>query len=103
MTKLYYWPIHGRAEPIRMLLSHAGVSFEDIEVTPEIFARLTQDDCLEFEQLPMLELPTGERLCQTKAILRMLGTVYGYYKIEERPDLAWQIDSIVDSVADALA
>ena len=49
----------------------------------------------------MLELPTGEKLCQTKAILRMLGSMHGYYEIQE-PRQAWQIDSIVESVDDAL-
>ena len=32
--KLYYWPIYGRAEPIRMMLKHAQVPYEDVEVTP---------------------------------------------------------------------
>ena len=32
----------------------------------------------------------------------MLGTVHGYYEIE-KPREAWQIDSIVDSVSDAVA
>ena len=80
MIKLYYWPIYGRAEPIRMLLSHARVPFEDIEVTDDLFQKLKQDNSLEFEQLPMLELPTGEKLCQTRAIIRMLGSQYGYYE-----------------------
>ena len=49
----------------------------------------------------MLELTTGEKLTQTKAILRMLGTQHGYYECSE-PKQMWQIDSIVDSVTDAL-
>ena len=43
MLKLYYWPIHGRAEMIRMLLSHAQVPFEDVAVTPDLFAQLKHD------------------------------------------------------------
>ena len=54
--KLYYWPIHGRAEPIRMLLSHANAQFEDIAVTQATFEALKQEGKLEFEQMPMLEL-----------------------------------------------
>ena len=67
-----------------------------------MFDSLKRENALEFEQLPMLQLTTGEQLCQTKAILRMLGSQYGYYEIAEPKD-AWKIDSIVDSVADALA
>ena len=53
--------------------------------------------------MPMLELPlSGQKLCQTRAILRYLGSLHGYYTIED-PKYAWQIDSIVDSCADAVA
>ena len=32
---LYYFPVHGRAGSIRMMLAHAEVSFEDVMYTKE--------------------------------------------------------------------
>ena len=102
MIKLYYWPIYGRAEPIRMLLKHAGVPFQDVEVTQDSFESLKRQESVEFDCLPMIKLATGECLNMTGAILRMFGTMYGYYETEQ-PREAWQIDSIIDSVNDVVA
>ena len=33
--RLYYFGAYGRGEPIRMLLTHAGVKFGDIRLTQE--------------------------------------------------------------------
>ena len=33
MLKFHYFPVYGRGEPIRMLLDHAGVKFEDNKIT----------------------------------------------------------------------
>jgi prostaglandin-H2 D-isomerase / glutathione transferase len=34
MAKLYYFPLFVRGEPIRMLLNHGKVQFEDVVVQP---------------------------------------------------------------------
>ena len=48
MVKVYYFDIYGKAEPIRMLLSKAGVVFEDIRLTNEELAVLKASGNLEF-------------------------------------------------------
>jgi hypothetical protein len=63
MIKLYYFDFYGKAEPIRMLLSKAGVKFEDIRITDELFAELKKEGVLDYEQVPMVELDDGTRLC----------------------------------------
>ena len=52
--KLMYFPIMGRAEPIRMLLTHAQVEFEDERVSFEAFNHMKEDGLVEFGQLPVL-------------------------------------------------
>ena len=37
MPTLYYFDLYGRGEPMRMLLSHAGVQYEDKRLTSEQF------------------------------------------------------------------
>ena len=37
LPKLIYFPAYGKAEPIRMLLNHAGVQFEDVHINREEF------------------------------------------------------------------
>ena len=97
--KLYYFDIYGKGEQIRMLLSHAKVAFEDVRLTEESFKELKTSGTphLEFGQLPALEVD-GKFYFQTQAIVRMLGKKYGYYP--EDAQLAYQVDSVIDSNAD---
>jgi len=53
--KLYYFDIYGRAEPIRMLLWHAKIEYEDVRIGPSELAGLKADGKLEFGQVPVIE------------------------------------------------
>ena len=66
--KVYYFDLYGRAEAIRMMLSKAGVEFEDVRMTGEEFNDLKASGKFEYSQVPMLELEDGTCLTQTNAI-----------------------------------
>ena len=95
--KLYYFDIYGRAESIRFLLSHAKVSYENVNAGP-IMDNLKESGKLEFGQVPLLETAEGKRFIQSWAILRYLGRIYGYYPNDKV--VAWKIDSTIDAVED---
>eukprot|EP00347_Sterkiella_histriomuscorum_P006503 403352517 len=97
--KVYYFDIYARAEPIRMLLTHAKVEFEDHRINGEQLAELKAEGKLEFGQVPMVE-HDGKYLAQSWSILRYLGKLHGYYP--ETSEEAWQVDSIIDAVEDYL-
>ena len=48
MVKVYYFDVYGKAEPIRMLLSKAGVAFEDVRMTEEQLAGLKAEGILDY-------------------------------------------------------
>jgi len=96
--KVYYFEIYGRAEPIRILLNHAGVEFENICLTMEAFAEFKKDTTkCPFGQLPVLEID-GKFLAQGGSILRYLGGLHGYYP--EDPELRFKADQTCDLVDD---
>ena len=73
--KLYYFEGTGRAEPIRLLLTHAGVKFEDIRIPFVDWPKIK--DTLELKQTPILE-EDGKKMSQSNAIMEYLGSKYGY-------------------------
>ncbi len=81
MTTTYtvtYFDARGRAEPIRLLLSYAGVPFEDRGMSPDEWAKAKADSPL--GQLPFLtERRDGETrvIPESMAILRHLARVHG--------------------------
>ena len=96
--KLHYFDIHGRAEPIRLLLKHAQIPFEDIRFQQADWPPLKESGKFEFKQVPVLELENGTRLSQSISILRYLGRSYGYYPQDD--EMAYLVDSIIEDIHD---
>ncbi|CDW89684.1 glutathione s- [Stylonychia lemnae] len=95
--KLYYFNAYGRAEPLRMLLNHAKVSYEDIRIDKPEWNRYKRELQLEFKQVPAIEIE-GKLYTQANSILRLLGSKYGYYPKD--PYESYQVDSLVDALKD---
>ena len=94
--KVYYFPVYARGEPIRMMLTHAKQPFEDNRIQMGDWGSMKNNTSMfEFGQMPMVELENGQRITQTKSILRSLGQKYGYYTSD--PKEAWVIDSTMDA------
>ena len=94
---LSYFDLGGRAEAIRALLGHARFQYEDNRMTFEQFGAKKQSGELPLGSAPIW-VEDGFTMCQSSAILRMLGIRLGYYT--DDPMTAWNIDSIVDFVED---
>lgn len=68
---LYYFDAFGRAEPIRLLLSHAGVQFTDTRYERKEWK--DNKKSMPGMKLPVLELGDGTKIGQSISILRFLG------------------------------
>lgn len=88
--KLTYFPVPGRAEPIRLALFMAGISFEDVQVTHEQLESLKPG--LPFQCVPVLEV-NGEVVSQSLAILRYVGSLSGLYPTASPVD-ATRVDEV---------
>ena len=92
--KLVYFPVHARAAAIRMLLSHARVEYTDETISFEEFGKRKEAGEYPNGQLPVL-CHEGRVLNESIAILRFLGTIYGYYPQEDNL-IAWDADATID-------
>lgn len=73
--KLHYFDMPGRGEPIRLLLTHAKIPFEDYRIPFSNW--LAVKPTYESLQIPVLEID-GKKYSQSMAILEFLGAKYGY-------------------------
>ena len=97
--KLYYFGVYARGEPIRMLLNHGKIKYEEETVTFAEWGAMKGSGKFEFGQLPGLEWEDGTMMTQTFSILRALGMKYGYYPTGD-PTQMWLCDSTIDAVYD---
>lgn len=75
--KLTYFDIDGgRAEPIRIALHAAGISFEDVRWTFPEFSE--KRDSVRFNAVPSIEID-GKTITQSNAISRYIGKMAGLY------------------------
>lgn len=94
--KLTYFPIKGKAEPIRYLLAYRNIDFEDIRLDLDTWKSSVKQTS-PFGKVPILEID-GKKVTQSRAICRYLGREAGLAGKDAWEDL--QIDIIVDTVDD---
>jgi len=97
---LGYWDIRGLAEPIRLVLEHAGVDYEDrrMNMTKPGWLEYKAGLGFDFPNLPYYEEPGGLRLTQSGAILRHLGRRHGL-EASTAEELA-RTDMLADTIGD---
>jgi len=113
--KLTYFDFGGKAESIRVALSVMGIPFEDFRFKDrEQFLQMKASGQLNFGQVPMLEVWTGDGkhhvLNQSVAMMRFVGKL-GASRNPGAPQLypvddmfaAARVDAIMDQEADAFA
>ena len=94
---LTYFPLHAKGEPIRMLLKHKGVSFNDNVITFEQWGELKQT--MPAGQVPTFQESNGKVLNQCAAIMRLLGRKHGYY-FDDNQEEAFNVDWALETHQD---
>merc|ERR1712037_845825 len=90
---------HAKADPIRMLLSKAGVEFNNVTLTFDEWGAAKASGKYPTGQVPLWETPDGRKMNQAFAILRYLGRQHGFYDgadLEESLIVDWVLETSVD-------
>jgi len=95
--KLYYFDTAGRAEPIRLLLRHAGIKFEDYRMTRETFNMEVNQGKFEYNQVPALQ-ENDKIFVQTDAILQKLAVKFNY--LSKDPKIMYMTLNICSGMKD---
>ena len=97
LPTMKYFEFMGRAEPIRMACFLKDVKYNDERLTGEQFAAAKAAGELPLGSMPVW-IEDGQTICQSGAVLRMIGARYGLYS--DQPSIAWNIDSILEYTED---
>jgi len=95
--KLHYFDSPGKGEPIRLLLHHAKIPFDDYRIRVIDWPNLMTN--YENHELPMLEWD-GKKYYQTDSILEFLGIKYDYFISD--PIKAYEMICIMNCFEDLL-
>ena len=93
--QLYYFPIPGRAEASRVVLSLAKLDWDDVEISGEEYGRMKRNGDLPWGMVPVLRTPDGV-LAESSAILRYVGHMAGL--TPEDPFHAAKVDEFLDGI-----
>jgi len=94
-TKLYYFPMRGRAETARLLLVYTGTKYDDIKISVEQWPAMKEK--MPMGQMPVLDID-GKQLCQSTAIARYIAREHGLAG-KNNWDMA-RADMLVDGIFD---
>ena len=95
----YFYEIHGKVEPIRMLLHQAGVDYDFKSFSFPAFAVWKQLGMSKSGQVPLYVDENGKYCNQSNAILRKLGRQHGYYFSDDAEEtflVDWVLETILD-------
>ena len=95
MNRLIYFPIPGRAEPIRIALSLSDLEWEDIQIDGNEYYKMKKSGELPWGLLPILQTSSGT-LAESSAILRYVGHRAGL--IPNEAYAAAKADEIIDAL-----
>eukprot|EP00091_Calanus_sinicus_P002668 TRINITY_DN12764_c0_g1_i2.p1 TRINITY_DN12764_c0_g1~~TRINITY_DN12764_c0_g1_i2.p1 ORF type:complete len:242 (+),score=31.39 TRINITY_DN12764_c0_g1_i2:44-727(+) len=100
--KLTYFNLRARAEPARLLLAYAGVSYEDDRLP--LLGRISKNGLQRRLHIPMAVFPCstwgGKEIAQSLAITRFLATKFG---LAGRDNLeSAQVDEIIHALQDVI-
>ena len=96
--KLYYFAMYGRAEPIRLMLTAAGLEFEDVRITFDEWKDLKSDtEKFEYGCMPVLERE-GKYYSQSGALLRFVGKLCNYVPTDVED--IYSVEKLLDLVGD---
>lgn len=100
--ELTYFDAPGRAEPIRVALTRAGIPFEDHRIQFPEFAELKAKGAFPLGSVPVLHVD-GEAITQTSAMLRYVARLGDTGMYPTDPKAALIVDSALESFNDTLA
>ena len=92
VIRLYYFPVYGRASPLKFMLSYANVPHENVDISfPKFFVGGVKK---RFGSMPVIERSDGTFMKETPPMARYIARHNGLYP--EDPIEAWRNDWIVE-------
>ena len=94
----YYFDGYGRGEPGRIMLWKAKAPVEDCRVGFDVWPKIKDDKPFKGSGMPVVEMPDGKVMSQSKAIWRYFAVKSGMYPKD--PMQAFEHDYIIDHYYD---